>query len=705
MSTDLTQSWNQANTKIDAINTYNQSKSGEESIKKSLGQSTSKAISKTASQLNKLASKQKRFEREVPTSMDQMVNLLAKTGGQGSATFRFLRRKLLETVTKIEPDIKRIIQKNALKALGCSTQQTFKGFSLSQLNNLQSLNQLPVQQGIYIPVSSLDFVGNLKKSIDSPIGKTYYEKPIPEVKQGVFKPYLGSKPYPMNKELNLRMESNNLNKSYKSEFGKYYQGVSGQELFDFEYTKTNEFGVSGDYYKMILVDREDFNITGGSANKVGDFLTDYYSTIKLLDSTNFLAYLVNLISGAVSIKSELGQDDINEQSKFSLLIQRILGLCFDNRSEIDVSGISKIAELDGVDDEFFEFTEVDLRNIELRLNNIQNGVMEFEDCDNVKLPVDADTLVEEINKFRDDEENQSLNQQVDSMERVLDTIHQNPDWKVFLPTNFNAEIAINKNIIKQIPLAVASVVLSPKVLLPIYTMISVLETSAKNTINQSITQVNNNITQANNNINQANSSVPQVNNVINNGVDFVKKFRKFVINVVAEIGSIFLETLFDLLKRDIIQLLNEIIKDIEKAKAAKKYTIILRLVQIAIAVDQLVSNYAKCKSLINDILTILNLINNTIKPGGGIPSFLMPLTALLPGTDPNRASLNTIEFLQELGVPTGTLPDGSPNVMLLFNKAMHKGSDKEEAENGGLDAQVIVPPLTGGILSVNGKKK
>jgi hypothetical protein len=37
--------------------------------------------------------------------------------------------------------------------------------------------------------------------------------------------------------------------------------------------------------------------------------------------------------------------------------------------------------------------------------------------------------------------------------------------------------------------------------------------------------------------------------------------------------------------------------------------------------------------------------------------------------------------------------------------AISKGMDKEESENGTLDAMVIVPPLTGGLLQVFGKKR
>ena len=153
--------------------------------------------------------------------------------------------------------------------------------------------------------------------------------------------------------------------SFNGEYGKYYQGVSNQNLFDFQYSPTNQFGVDQACFKVALISKvnESLTITGGSANKVIDFLEDYYGTIKLFDTTDFTAVMMNAVSGAINIKANLTSDEISKQSQFMLILQRILGLCFDSRREIDVSGVSKIAELDGVDESFFELTEIDLRNI------------------------------------------------------------------------------------------------------------------------------------------------------------------------------------------------------------------------------------------------------------------------------------------------------------------------------------------------------
>ena len=692
-SPDLSQGFLDVGSQLDAIKDYNATSQAEKTLRSKAANSTSQAAAKISKSLNSIADKQKRFQRDAPTSMDELLNLFGKTNGQGPESFKYLRKKFLEASVKIEPEVKNIISKNALKALGCSQQQTFKGFSKSQYNQIGSMQQLPVQQGIYIPVQSLDFFGNLKNAPDTPVGKAYYEQPDPSTNTK-FKPYGGDISYPMNKELYQRMDATNVNRSYKQEYGQVYKGSSGQDLFDIQYTKTNENGVSGDYYRVILLDREDGNTSGGTLNKVGPFLNDYFSTINMVDSSDIGMQIVNLLSGALNTQAKLGPADIGNQSSFFLIAQRILGLCFDSRKQIDVSGISKIAELDGVDDEFFKFTESDLRDINSTINNVQNGVIEFVDCNNIKLPVDYQTLTQELGTFRTEQSGLTSEEKVAGLEKIIDSISQNPSWSLYVPANFNVSVSINTSVLKKIPLAVAASALSPKTLLPIFTMLSVLQTSATNSLNQAITSANTQIA-------SGNTLGNQTNNVINNGVDFLSKFRTFNINVISEIGAIYLKALFQILKKDIINLLSIIIQDIAKNQITKRYAIILRLVQLALTIAQLVKDYRECKSLLDDIQALLRLINGLPIKRPRVPSFLMPFTEFLPGSDPSRASVNTLQFLQRLGVPTGTLPDGSPNIMNLFDKAGKQGTAKEDNENGVSDAEVWGPF---GVLPVFNKK-
>jgi len=676
-SPDLNSLSQNISSKINSAKTAVESLKNQKELENSAANSATQGLDFITSQLDSVKNLQKRYQRAPPNSTDQLLNFLGQTRGTGQNTLKYIRKKILETSTTIQPKVVNIFKEQTMKALGCSQEQTYKGVSASDLA-LQPLPLRPQQEGIYIPVQSVDFFSNLKNSPTSPVGQVYYELPEPSA-DTTFVPYGGDVPFPMNKQLNQLMDSSNAGRSYSQINGKNYQGKSGQNLFDLQYTTTNSFGVTGDYYRVMLIDRSGSGTT--TVNKVGEFISDYYSTINFVDPVNVGAQLVNILSGAMNIKAQLGSGEIQNQSEFFLIAQRILGLCFDDRREIDVSGIAKVAELDGVDQSFYKLNEIDLRNIELNLTNVQNGVMEFEDCQNVKLPVNADNLVGQLIQFRN-VTGQTTQQQVNNLESILDSISQNPDWKLKLPNDFNVNLAIDQNIIKKIPLAVAAGVLTPKNLLPIFALMSIVQSGATYTYNQAVTSANTFITSAN----TANADISAAGaNIITSGTDFLKKWEKFSIQVISQINAEFLNVLFELLKKDIINLIAAIILDIEKGKITKKYQIILRLATLLIAVGQLIKDYRQCKSLLDDILAILLTLNG-LANDTGIPISLLALTKLLPGFSPERAFINVIEGLQSIGIPTGTLPDGSPNLMLLYNLATHKGSDKEKSENGKLQA-------------------
>lgn len=698
---DLTGAEEKINSRISALKTSVDVLKSEKDLSKSIGNAFQKSQENITSQLNKIKDLQKRFQREPPNSMDQLLGFLGQTRGKGLDTLKYLRRKILETSSSMESKMSVILKEESIKALGCSQEQTYKGNSAQsfQIQPLALRPQGPNDGFLYIPVQSVDFFSNLKNSPDSLIGKVYYEKPNPSA-DPTFKPFGGRENFPMNKQLFQLMESSNQGRSLNQILGKDYQGVSGQPLFDVQYTLTNGLGISGNFYRVALIDRQDNS--GITVNRVGEFISDYYSTIKLVDNVDVTMQLVNILSQAINIKAEIGFDDLDKQSKFAILVQRILGLCFDNRREIDVSGIAKVGELDGVDETFWEFNEIDLRNIELTIANVQKGVMEFEDCENVKLPVDTENLIEQLIQFRDFTAS-TIEQQIQSSEEILDSISQNPEWKVLIPSNFNVDIAINTQILKKIPLAIAATVLTPKVLLPIFTVMAITQSAATFTYNQVVQSANTQIQSANTFITSANTMQTQIgqegSNIINSGADFLKKWKTFSIGVISRINEEFLRTLYDILKKDILGLIAVIIKDIEKSAQLKKYAIILRLLELTIIVAKLINDYKRCKSLLSSILLLLNLINGLgKKPLIGskqeIPLPLLLAANLLPGFSPQRATINFIEKLQALGIPTGVLPDGSPNLMLLYNLMTNKSIDEERANNEKIKI-VLDSPLTG----------
>lgn len=685
MPLDINSTQQSIQSKIDSYKTYREVSQSEKSLLGKAGNSASEATSQISSALDKVSEFQKRFQRDPPNSMDQLLGFLGQTQGNGSATLKYLRSKILQAAAQIEPKMAEILKRETIKALGCSVEQTYNGVTAESLS-LQPIPLRPQQEGIYIPVSSLDFFSNLKQSPQTGFGKIYYESEDPSA-DSTFRPYGGVIPFPMNKQLFNLMTSDNKDRSYSQINGKNYLGKSGQNLFDLQYTKSNSFGVTGDYYRVFLIDREDGQ--GNIANNVGEFISDYYSTIKIVDSVDIGAQIVNLISGAMNIDAQVGFGELNNQSRFSLIASRILGLCFDERREIDVSGVAKVGELDGVDDSFFELNEIDLRNIEVQISNVQNGIMEFEDCDNIQLPVDSEVLVAQLIEFRNNLSGETVEQQAENIGNIIDTISNNPAWSLTAPSNLNVKISIDKSVIKKIPLAVAAGILTPKNLLPLYTLLSVVQSGATYTYNQAVTEINETtapITEFGNNAANINT---QGSNIINSGEDFLKKYKAFAIQVISLINAEFLQVLYEILKRDIVNLVSSIIADVNRSATLKGYAIILRLAQIALVVSQLVNDYRKCKSLLDNILLLLNLIGQTVPIQ--IPLPLLSLAALLPGTSPERASINAIEGLQKVGIPTGTLPDGSPNLMGLYGLITNRANEKEEAENG----KILVATATG----------
>ena len=686
MPLDITSAEQSIQSKIDAYKTYREIVVAQKKLLKEQGNSISAANSQITSQLNKIQELQKRFQRDPPNSMDNLLNFLGLTQGTGGATVKYLRTKILEAAAQIEPTLVGILKEETIKALGCSVEQTYIGVSLASLN-LTPIPLRPQAEGIYIPVNSLDFFSSLKQSPQTNFGKVYYEKEDPSG-DPIFVPYGGEVPFPMNKQLFDLMTQDNEGRSYSQINGKYYLGKSEQPLYDLQYTNVNSFGVTGDYYRVFLIDRKDEE-TGEIINNVGQFISDYYSTIKIVDTVNIGAQIVNLISGAISNDAQIGVGALENQSKFSLIAQRILGLCFDDRTEIDVSGISKIAELDGVDNSFFELNEIDLRNIEVEISNVQNGVMEFEDCGNIRLPVDSTVLMDELINFRDSESGDTIERQVEVLSEIIDSISDNPRWSLDIPINLNVKLSIDKNVIKKIPLAIFAAVLTPKNLLPLYTLLSVVQSATAYTYNQVVTSVNENIAEVGNlgaNVGAQGSSI------INNSEDFLKKYRTFCIEVLSRINVEFLKVLYEILKKDIINLTNLILKDLIESKLKKKYTIINSLVAVALAVSALVGflEFRKCKSLMDNILFLLNLANKGLRrqTPNEIPLPLLLLSGNLPGYSPERATINAFELLQSVGIPTGTLPDGSPNLMGLYTKLTNQAVDKEESENGKVEIAV-----------------
>ena len=618
-SLDLGVDYKKIQDKVTATRNYNELKTQYDDTRKQAGEAFEQKKAAVTGQLGKIKEQTKRYQKEIKNQFEQLLDLSNTTGGKGSGSPSYIKRLLITALKNIEPKLSQIALEESINAVGCDQQQEYNGNST-----------------FYIKVKSVDLL-NILTLDPKTEGKPLYEKdPI----------LVQNYPFSMNKELYRLIQTG---QPYSTDNGQNYIGQSGQDLFDIQYVDQNNLGETGPWFKVDLSNR----VNG--VNKVGTFLVDYYKTIKITEPTNMIASIMESLSGAVSMSVGAGVGQVEDQSKFDLLIQRILGLCFDNRSEIDVSGIAKVPELDGVDETFFEFTDIDLRKIDQRVTNIKNKVIELEECDNILLPVDYPAVIAQINNLNLIDNNSDFINAADNLTQVL---ADNPQWGAGIQTN--AQAALDFNFIKLIAQGIAGAFLTPKILLPIYVMLKAIG--------------------------------QETTDAIKGFVDFVKQFKKFAINFISKIGALFVQELFELIKRDILLLIQRVISDIVKEKIDKRISMILKLIQLLLIVASFISDWRKCKSVVDELLALLDLITSSLGFGSQIPLPLLFASQLLDGYSESRAFVGAIEELQKIGVPTGALPDGSPNLDILGKFGQMKAMAKEDSDNNKV--QLAIGPLT-----------
>ena len=628
MSVDLNDTYKQVEGKTKAVTTYNKVKKDYLAAKKSAEGAEGEfeeAKDKTVTQLNQLQkeSGKKRFEREIKNQTDRLFDLLKLQSGNGSVsggtsleTTKFLRTKYVEAVNRVQSQVETIFVEEVKKLLGCDQQLKYGA------------------QVVDIPIASVDLYKILYDSPESVSGQIHYETE-PVVVQ--------ASPFSMNRNLfDLIIQG----VPYSTTHGVDYKGYSGQDLFDIEYIPTTEV------YRVSLRNRL------GGDNLVTDFISDYYQTIKVLDMRALWTSVLNNILTIDYSISKKGIGQIQDEETFMIILKRILGLCFDDRQEIDVAGTSKVPELDGVDDAFFEMTDIDLRTIDQIENNARQGVVEFQDCTNVKLPVNNQGLYNNLRKILDGLPAKNLD---DLVNGIFDDIPNSPYW----PKLESLKITINTSVIKEVPKAIMKSLLSPKVLLPLFIMMKAL--------NQNLAD---NITSLK---------------------DFAKKFKRLVINVMSRIGALFVKVMYELIIGDLKKLLKSITKDILGNKLQKVYRVIEQLISAASLVAKFVDDFRKCKNLIDSILNAIELALKTSPIN--IPAPLLVLAEFRSGFDDVRAYIGVIEEYQKVGIPTGPMPDGSPNIGLLAKYAEIIGVEKERDANG-VTKQIITAADVAQIASV-----
>jgi len=581
--------------------------------------------------------KKKQFKSQGKSQLNSLVSILKTSmfGTGNTSTEQFVTDIFIKAANNSKGRIKNILTTETISALGCSQEQSY------------------IPRDIYISVSSLDIFGKtLTNSPNSVPGKYLYENQS-------FSPV--SIPRAFNRELYNRIQNQGV--SYSQEYGINYLGVTNQPLFDITYvTKSGQ--TSGFFYKVDLQQR----YTG---YKVVDFLGDYLDSIDVVNIKEIYKNVLDLLTGSVSFSLKMGDDSLRDQTKFEKILQRILGLCFDNKTEIDVSGVGKLDQLDQVDDQIFTMDEIDNLEIENKIKNLLSGVVEFQDCGQVQLPISSPTILNLLDGF--DSPNLTTKDYDFLAKNMLDTLSQNPEWKIKLPNVPNLSDIINLEFIKLIPIAIINSLLSPKHLFPLY----VMSKSLGNNLSDDIETLD----------------------------DFSRIYKKYLIQVSSKISSIFIEELVKEIKTQVKDLIESIInQQLLELVNKKNKTIqsVLLLINAGLNAAALISDYRRCKSIIDELQNLLQVgIRLASLSGAQIPPVINYLAFAKPGMTPTSILKRYVQKLEESGIPTGDLPDGSPNLGLVAQQAFNEALLDEIAENGKVSVAISTKEVAGALYGPN----
>jgi hypothetical protein len=537
-----------------------------------------------------------------------------------------LRNTFIQTVNRTKERIQQVLTQETVSALGCSQEQNYE-----------------TNKSLYIKVKSVDVFGKtLQTDPNTSPGKYIYEvKPFSPRQQ----------PYSFNKELYNRLQ--NPGKSYKDEYNVNFLGSTAQELFNITYVKdpkpVDKDQLYGDYYKVELSPRV-------SGEKVVDFLNDYFNTIDILNFNELYSNVLNLLTGSISIKLKTGEDDLRSQTEFEKILQRILGLCFDNKQEIDVSGSGKLDPLDQIDDSFFVLSPKEMVEVENKVKNTLESVVQYRDCGTLLLPVNADANLSLLDKFLNPNINASNADRI--AQDLLNEIAKNPEWKIRFPRlPDNLDDVINTQFLELIPIAITNSLLSPKHLFPLMVMSKSLQ----------------------------NEYVDDIETL----QDFLREFKKFIINLQSKISGIFVEELVKQIRKNIKDLMQTIVQQTTNELLNKKAKIILASINLALTLATAIEDYRRCKSIIEELQRMLSLtLQVRSLAGNSVPPLINYLANLKPGMSPTSMLTRFVDKLEEAGVPTGDLPDGSPNLSLIIQQSFNQSLIDEIAENGKTDVTI-----------------
>jgi len=428
---------------------------------------------------------------------------------------------------------------------------------------------------------------------------------------------------------------------------------SGDSLFDMTWSDSSQ----------------EWTVTGlNSSGNVESFLNSYYSSVELPDITHIIktSMLMTINSGESSPLFDKGLNDVNR------LLKKLCAICGTPTDRNQLSNQNAVDLFDENDQDlesYFDFDDVegiDLDDEDARYRK----VLRFTDCNNFEVPVNQ-TMLEDFIYLA---YKKNPNDLVDStLNRVAADAFAQSDSSI-------PELQFNLNILNlfilNLPKALMMSALTPKIFLPIVLIYKLFKSGASQ--------------------------------AIEGAKVLMKNLRKLFNGIISDLYWLFIREFWKLIKVDLIAFVLKIVKKILKNKY-KRYVLILTAL-IAILTKILEDGIDNCFAIFTTILNAIQGAMNMPAPLS-VPGILLGLSDKLPGYSQDRAYLNIVERLENMGISIGPV-FGEPNNLPTIVKSIIDGNTEELDTNSFVkvsNSEIIIPTPVGpviippGILNSAGK--
>jgi hypothetical protein len=583
-----------------------------------------------------VSNKQKPYATDAQKKLDKLefvdflIELIKSTRGQKEFKSLILKGSLSQL--KKFDEINKVIVDNFIALFGCDANLVIP----------QKYTTLAVG-GIEITKQEIDSFGLLNIDPDTKTGKLMYE-------------------------------GNDITKHANYFFNKAQNAISDEPLV---FKKGNRV-----LFTLHAKDSSTFVFKFGefySKKLYADFLKDYLAVATpIFNFPNFMAILMDILTGSLSVKAKLNKKIIVKQSALIKGLKKMFGFCNEDDNENpDSSNKSFLnkefnpadAQKNGEDggvlnsdadfDNVFNFNKNELDDIENTGNLRANGFLRFSSCGNLDININPDDIINSLEElfnnsqgdkliFPDEnpqnvvpQENNSLidnskkipnlDQASDILDKALknginDVVNSGEIGVTLNLPNINAEIQLN--ILKAIPYALMQMIITPKLMVVPKLFLVLKGDNTKKSPEEMISFIK----------------------------PLIKKIGSFVTDLL-------IKNIFNLIKKDLIGLAKKISADFLKQRGLDYISSLKSLLSLLKALKGF--KVGGCQSIIEQILRLLKLLNVTPMPPMPPPLVLLG-GALKPGLN-QIAMINDLKAnLSEKGIETAaTFPDGTPNHLMI----------------------------------------